>query len=108
VSLGPIALIADTTGGLMAFEPAGQRRWSASLREGAPAGAPLVREDALWILTGDGTIQRRSPSDGKALERFSLGIMPAGGPLGVGPEFAIPVALGTVRLFTPPKRGEPQ
>jgi outer membrane protein assembly factor BamB len=99
LNLGPVAIVADTSGALLAFEPDGQRRWAISLREGAPIGPPLTQQESLWILTKDGTIQRRALADGASLDRYSLGILPAGGPLALGQDVVVPAAPGTVRML---------
>jgi outer membrane protein assembly factor BamB/predicted component of type VI protein secretion system len=101
VTIGPIAVAGDSAGTLFGFDPDGQRRWNVTLREGPPLGTPIVRDDSMWLLTRDGTLQRRALADGTALERFPLGILPAGGPLPVGMDLAIPVAPGTVALMNP-------
>lgn len=101
IAVGTFVVAADAAGALFGFDADGQRRWNVAVREGPPAGPPIIRDDSLWLLSTDGTLQRRAMADGTSLERFPLGILPAGGPLTAGPDIAIPVAPGTIALMSP-------
>jgi outer membrane protein assembly factor BamB len=103
-ALGPLsasghAFLADAGGTVFAFAPDGRRLWSIDLQEGPPIAPPVVREGAVQFLCRDGTILRRSLSDGSAIDRTSLGLRPWGDLWAVGPSVAVAVAPGTVRLL---------
>ena len=84
--------------------PDGQRLWSATLGEKAGSvevvGPPAVRGQAVWFLARDGTLHARSLADGSSVATIPLDILPAGGPVAVGNDLAIPVGLGAIRLLT--------
>jgi outer membrane protein assembly factor BamB len=89
-------LAADRAGGIMAFGRDGQKTWSIQL--GAEVvGTPQLLGHSLLILTSDGVLHLRARSDGAPLDRRSLGVLPAGGPIATGREAAIAVGPGTIR-----------
>jgi outer membrane protein assembly factor BamB len=96
--------LADTAGGVLALGADGERLWSATLGEKSGpvevVGPPAVRGQAVWFLARDGTLHARSLADGSSVATIPLNILPAGGPVAVGNDLAIPVGLGAVRLLT--------
>ncbi len=109
--LGPVvvaeqAFVADSAGNVVAFAPDGRRIWSARMRDTIAAGPPAVLDQSAWFLGRDGSIQRFSMVDGSPQSCALLDILPAGGPLAVGPELALPTGRGSVRLLDP-KAQEP-
>jgi outer membrane protein assembly factor BamB len=92
--------VADATGNVLAFGQDGQRLWTIRLEGATLSGPPILRGDAAWFLSVDGVVQRRALADGKALDRFPLDIVPAGGLIAFGNDVAVPTAPGTVRLLT--------
>lgn len=94
------AFVADPSGKVLALGQDGQRLWSATLRGGA-AGPPVVKDQSVWFLTGDGVLERLSLLDGSSTRRDALGVFPAGGLRPSGNGLVVPVALGTVRLLDP-------
>jgi hypothetical protein len=91
--------VVDRAGGVIAIGPDGQRLWAITLKGGAPVGAPVVADQSVVFLSGDGALERISLTDGAPLEEHRLGILPAGGPLSLGSRFVVPVANGTLRLL---------
>lgn len=96
--------LADSAGNILALAPDGQRLWSVRLpHQSAPAvivGPPSVRNGSIVFLTSDGTLHARSLTDGAATETIPLHLLPAGKLVSSGPDLAISVALGTLRLLS--------
>jgi outer membrane protein assembly factor BamB len=104
-SLGPVsssghAFVADSAGRVLAFGGEGRRLWTVDMKESPPLGAPVVRDGSALFLGRDGTLHRRSLTDGKALDRNVLGILPSGGPWAIGPDIAVAVGPGSIRIVT--------
>ena len=96
VGLGDFGVVMDRAGSVLAFGRDGQRVWSIKL--GAEVvGLPQITGRSIAFLTGDGALHLRARSDGAPLERRTLEVLPAGGPLVAGREALIPVAQGTIR-----------
>ncbi|MCA1685532.1 MAG: PQQ-binding-like beta-propeller repeat protein, partial [Planctomycetia bacterium] len=108
--VGGRCYLADATGGVLALGEDGQRLWSArsdgTNGRGAVAGPPAVRGPTVWFLTRDGALHARRLEDGTPSASFAVGTLPAGGPLAVGDDLAVPVGLGSVRLLLDPKSTE--
>ena len=106
---GSRVFIADTSGNVLVLGDDGQRICSSSLIGKGDAvaivGAPVVRGDEVWLLSRDGTLHARSLTDGKPLSVSSLGVLPAGSPLLLGTDLALPTGTGTLRLLTIDSRG---
>ena len=102
---GGRAFLADSAGNLLAIGEDGQRAWSAKLSGHGDAlaqvGAPAIHDGAVWLLARDGTLHARKLVDGAPLTDTALGVLPAGGPLAVAHDLALPVGLGTYRLLRP-------
>jgi outer membrane protein assembly factor BamB len=97
-------LVMDRSGGVLAFGADGKRAWSINLGSEA-IGAPLIEDDAVWLLTRDGQLHIRARSDGAARDRIALGILPEVGLLKVGKEILVAAGQGTVRpLIAQPRR----
>lgn len=97
--MGGSVVLIDAAGGVMSFGPEGQRSWSVDLRDPPPLGPPILKDDALWFLSRDGTLQRRSMTDGSGMDRVDLGIQPTAGLNTDGPDFLVPTAPGTYRVL---------
>jgi len=102
--IGPVAVadhafVVDAAGGVAAFGPDGRRLWTAKLREGPPAGPPLLLEGSAWFLGLDGSIQRLAMADGTLQSRLALKVLPSGRPLAAGADLVVPTGLGTVRVL---------
>jgi hypothetical protein len=90
----------DRSGGVSAFGPDGKRTWSITL--GAEvAGAPLIKDHAVWLITRDGRIHVRALSDGAPRDRFALDILPESGLLASGAQPVVAQGRGTVRPLAP-------
>ncbi len=103
-ALGPLgfaghAVVIDAASNVLAFGPDGQKIWSVDLRDPPPLGPPILKDDALWFLSRDGALQRRSLADGSNVDRVDLGILPSGGLITDGPDVLVPTAPGTYRLL---------
>jgi len=102
-AVGGLVYLTDASGGVVALGGDGLRLWSADLGptgEGvAVVGPPAVRGRAAWFLTRDGTLHARSLDDGSPVAAAPLNVLPAGGPLAVGDDLAVPVGPGSLRLF---------
>ncbi len=103
-AFGPLAIgdnvyLIDKAGGVLAFAPDGSRLWAADLRDAPPIGPPVVVGDAVWFLSRDGVLQKRSLADGSPLDRLDLGILPGGGLTALGPDVVVSAAPGTIRLL---------
>ena len=99
-SLSGNAVIIDAAGGVLAFGPDGQRIWSAELRDPPPLGPPILKDDALWFLSRDGGLEKRSIlADGTKVDRLDLGILPPSGVNTDGPDMLVPSAPGTYRTL---------
>jgi outer membrane protein assembly factor BamB len=110
LAVAPVAVsgrcfLADKTRGVLALGAEGQRLWSTKLRDAVAIGPPVVKDQAIWFLASDGSIQRLALTDGKVLDRIPLDVFPAGGIRTAGAELAVPVGLGTVRLLDPKSLG---
>ncbi len=98
------AFVADASGTVLAIGRDGARLWSIDLKE-AVVGPPAVLGDSVYFLTRAGSLHRRQLADGSSLGRIPLDVVPAGGLRVIGPDLIVPVALGSLRSFTP-KEGE--
>lgn len=103
-AFGPLAVgenvyLIDKAGGVLAFAPDGSRLWAADLRDAPPIGPPVAVGDAIWFLSRDGVLQKRSLADGSPLDRLDLGILPGGGLTALGPDVVVSAAPGTIRLL---------
>ena len=103
-SVADRAFVADARGTVLAIGRDGERLWSIDLKE-AVVGPPAVLGDSVYFLTRAGSLHRRQLADGSPLGRIPLGAFPSGGLRVVGPDIIVPVALGSLRSFTP-KEGE--
>ena len=99
VGLGGNAVVIDAAGNVLAFGPDGQKLWTAGLKSAPPLGPPLLKDDALWFLSRDGALERRSMTDGSFLDRVDLGVMPTSGMNTDGPDMLVPAAPGTYRTL---------
>jgi hypothetical protein len=91
--------VMDRAGGVVAVGRDGARLWSVNLKS-APVGSPLVQNNAVWFLTSDGNLHIRARSDGAAIDRLSLGILPDGGLLQAGKDILVSAGRGTIRPVT--------
>ncbi len=96
---GDGCFVMDRAGGVVAVGRDGARLWSIKLGA-APVGAPLVQDNAVWFLTSDGNLHIRARSDGAAIDKLSLGILPVGGLLQAGKQIVVPSGRGTFRPVT--------
>lgn len=94
-----LGFLADTSGNIHAFGNDGRRLWSGKLRDGPPAGAPVVAGDSVWFLGRDGSLHRHALADGAPLGRQRLDILPAGDLHALGSQIVVPVGLGTLRTL---------
>lgn len=99
VGLGGNAVVIDAAGNVLAFGPDGQKLWTVGLKSAPPLGPPLLKDDALWFLSRDGALERRSILDGSFLDRVDLGVMPTSGMNTDGPDMLVPAAPGTYRTL---------
>lgn len=102
--LGPVvvadhAFVADNAGGIVAFAPDGRRLWSARIRDTLPAGPPAIRDGSAWFLGRDGSAHRLSMADGSEESTIPLDLLPAGGPIAVGPDLVVPAGLGSLQVL---------
>lgn len=97
VKVGDHLILGDTAGHVLALHASGERAWDAELN-GEPAGPPALLDEAFWFLDRDGRSTGLAAEDGARLSEEELGILPAGGPIAVGAELAVPVAPGTIQL----------
>jgi hypothetical protein len=96
--------LADTAGGVLALGEDGRRVWSCKLPGTATvAGPPSARGPSVWFLTRDGSLHARDAASGEPAASLALGVLPAGGPVAVGDDLAIPSGSGTLRLLIEPK-----
>jgi outer membrane protein assembly factor BamB/outer membrane protein assembly factor BamD (BamD/ComL family) len=91
-------LLVDKGGGIFLFGPDGSRVWVADLGDAPPAGQPIVKDGAIWLLSRDGVLQKRALADGSPLDRVDLISLPAGGLWSVGSYVVVAAAPGSVRL----------
>jgi outer membrane protein assembly factor BamB len=103
VRSGDGCFVMDRSGGVMAFGPDGKRTWSIKLGSEV-TGAPLIQNDAVWMITGDGQIHVRGRSDGAARDRFAVGILPESGLLLAGKQVLVAAGIGTVQALLSPQR----
>jgi outer membrane protein assembly factor BamB len=106
VNVGGRCFIADERGTVMAFGADGRRLWAARL-DAPMVGAPVVREETVWILDRAGRLYGLGAADGSTLSRRELGILPGGGLLVTGTLALVPVARGSfqpVNLDAIPER----
>lgn len=96
VGLPDGGLVMDRAGAVLGFGRDGQKSWSIALGSEV-VGAPRLVGRSLVILTSDGVLHVRARADGAERDRRPLGVLPAGGPIAVGPDAMIPVAPGTFR-----------
>jgi len=99
IGIDDMCFVMDRSGGLMAFGRDGQRIWSTQL-ESAVVGAPLIRDQSVWLITQRGKLQVLALSDGKARGELALSVLPSGGLLMAGKKLFVPVGQGTVRTLT--------
>ena len=99
IGLGGNAVVIDAAGNVLAFGPDGQKLWTVTLKSAPPLGPPLLKDDALWFLSRDGALERRSIRDGSFLDRVDLGVMPTSGMNTDGPDLLVPAAPGTYRTL---------
>jgi outer membrane protein assembly factor BamB len=96
---GKNALLVDKGGGTFLFDPEGNRAWAADLGDAPPSGPPIVKADAIWILSQDGALQKRALADGSLLEQVDLLILPSGGLRSIGEDVIVGAAPGTARML---------
>ncbi len=101
VAIGENVYIVDKGGGALAFGPEGDRTWGTDLRDTPPIGPPVVVGDAVWFLSRDGVLQKRSLADGSQVDRLDLGILPSGGLTFIGQDVVVSAAPGTIRMLKP-------
>jgi outer membrane protein assembly factor BamB len=97
VTVGDSVLVVDLAGRQTCYGPEGTRLWSVPIPEGPPIGTPIARDGTYEFLTADGSLHRRSLSDGSGLERIPLDVLPVGAPLPIGDRLMIRCAPGTLR-----------
>ncbi len=105
-SVGDGVILADTSGMVLLFGPDGQKRWEVELEDGPPVAPPNVLGEDLWFLDRGGHLERRSLVDGSRSDRVPLHALPTGGAVALGDDLVVPLAPGTVCLFTPTSRPE--
>lgn len=99
VSAGGCVFVADRAGGVLAIGEDGQRLWSIELENKAiPINAPAVTKAIVQFLDRSGVLHTRSLSDGAAIGKFELGLLPTDGPIVLEGDVVVPAGLGTVRL----------
>jgi hypothetical protein len=92
--------VADTSGGVLAIGEDGRRLWSITLEQQAiPVGSPAVANSLALFLDRAGALYSRRLEDGAPVAETELGILPAGGPIALGSNVAVPVGTGTARLW---------
>jgi outer membrane protein assembly factor BamB len=96
---GDGCFVTDRAGGVVAVGRDGARLWSINLKA-APVGLPLVQDKVVWFLTSDGNLHIRNRSDGAAIDKLSLGILPDGGLLQAGKDILVSSGRGTIRPVT--------
>ncbi|MDG3003145.1 outer membrane protein assembly factor BamB family protein [Paludisphaera mucosa] len=86
----------DAAGGVLLLERDGRRAWSTSL--GVPAvGAPLIRDDVLWVVDRAGRARGLAIADGREVAAIDLGVQPVGGLIAVGPDVLVPSGRGVLQ-----------
>jgi len=108
LSVSGRGFIATRDGKVLALGGDGQRLWSVVLPDGAPVGPPVIQDQVVSFLCKNGTLERRSLSDGSSLARLPLGISPSGGLVASGSDLLVPVAAGTFRVLTPASASQPE
>jgi outer membrane protein assembly factor BamB len=96
VVTGDECFIMDRSGGVLVHGRDGKRTWSIKLGSEV-VGAPLVQDQAVWLLTRDGVLHVRARSDGAERDKMAVGVLPAGGLVMAGSRPLIASARGTVR-----------
>ena len=66
------------------------------------AGAPAVRGGTVWFLSRDGVLVGRSLADGSPIATVALNVLPAGGPVAVGDDLAVPRRVGDAQALARP------
>jgi outer membrane protein assembly factor BamB len=99
IGLGENAVVIDAAGNVLAFAPDGQKLWTVGLKSAPPLGPPLLKDDALWFLSRDGALERRSIRDGSFIDRVDLGVLPTSGMNTDGPDMLVPSSPGTYRTL---------
>ena len=83
------------------------RVWSIDLKAEV-VGAPLVRDQSIWLLTQDGKLHVRSLADGGEQKRHALGILPSGGLLKLAELSLVGAGRGTIRPLIDPPASSPK
>ena len=99
IGIDDMCFVTDRAGGVMAFGRDGQRIWSIQL-ESAVVGAPLIRDQSVWLITQRGKLHVRALSDGQTRGELALSVLPTGGLIMAGKQLLVPVGQGTVRKLT--------
>jgi PQQ-like domain len=99
IGIEDMCFVMDRAGGVMAFGRDGQRIWSIQL-ESAVVGAPLVRDQSVWLITQRGLLHVRALSNGQARGELALSLLPSGGLVLAGKQLLVPVGQGTLRTLT--------
>jgi hypothetical protein len=95
---GGTCFVMDRAGGVLTVGSDGKRGWSIKLSSAA-VGVPLVRDQSIWFLTTDGSLEIRDRSDGSPRDRMALGILPKAGLVGVGKRVLVAAGAGTTRAL---------
>ncbi|MFO0909618.1 MAG: PQQ-binding-like beta-propeller repeat protein [Isosphaeraceae bacterium] len=76
---GGRVFVSEVSGALTMLGEDGQRVWRIQLEGGSGlAGPPVVRDDAVWVISRDGHLHALALQDGSSRFRRSLRLLPAG------------------------------
>ncbi len=105
-TVGPLAVVSDRSGALLAFAADGSRAWTSTLG----SGLPVASDEGLWTIEGDRLVAL-DPIVGTPRGSIPIGQSAAGPPVPLAPgRFAVPLAPGTLSLLPdvhPSADGEP-
>ena len=106
IFVGGFAFVVDAAGQVFAFDRDGRRLWTATLREPRVVGPPVVRGEAVWFATRDGSgVEALALADGRSLGQTRLDVEVAAGLLTSDTDLIIPTGSSTLQTFLPPETG---
>lgn len=99
---GDNLLIGTTDGKLIGLSPAGEIKWQEPSKHGPLAGPPLSTPDGVVVAYRDGTLERRSATDGKPQAATNLGQPLATGPVAFLQHLIVSSTDGTLLVVDKP------
>jgi hypothetical protein len=100
--VGNAMLVATADEQLVLISPAGEENWWAPLAHGDLAGAPLLRDDSLFLAFRNGVIERRSISNGKPLGSVDVAHALTAGPVEFQQRIVVTATDGTLLVVDKP------